>query len=73
MIIIAWTIVVASSLDPLFDDARGLRMGLNVANTLAFLLFYVGVVGVCVLVGVIAWKSFTTEPDQPVREPEPVA
>lgn len=64
MIVVAWTIVIASSLDPLFADARGLRVGLNVANTTAFLLFYVGVVGVCVLVAVIAWKALTTEPEE---------
>ena len=73
MIIIAWTIVIASSLDPLFENARGLRMGLNVANTIAFLLFYVGVVGVCVLVGVIGWKSFTAPPEEVAPEPEPAA
>lgn len=57
MMVVAWTIVVASTLDPLFDDSRGLRMGLNVTNTFAFLLFYVGVLAVCVLVVVIAYKS----------------
>ena len=60
MMVVAWTIVVASTLDPLFTDSRGLRMGLNVTNTLAFLLFYVGVGAVCVLVVVIAWKALRT-------------
>ena len=38
---------------------KKLRMGwlVNVTNTLAFLLFYVGVGAVCVLVVVIAWKA----------------
>ena len=73
MIIIAWTIVIASSLDPLFENARGLRFGLNVANMFAFFLFYVGVVGVCVLVAVIAWKSFTAVPGEVEPEAEPAA
>ncbi|MEM7137845.1 MAG: hypothetical protein AAF500_14770 [Myxococcota bacterium] len=57
MIVVAWTIVIASALDPLFVHSRGLRMGLNTPNTIAFLLFYVGVVSVCVLVAVIGYKA----------------
>lgn len=50
--IIAWTIVLASAIDPLFDDARGLMMKewSNIANTSAFLLFYPGVMLSFVLV-----------------------
>jgi len=46
MIVVAWTIVVAPAIDPLFPDARGLAFGGNVPNTVAFLLFYVGIVTV---------------------------
>ncbi|MEM7287430.1 MAG: hypothetical protein AAF480_13855 [Actinomycetota bacterium] len=76
MMVVAWTIVIASTLDPLFDDSRGLRMGLNVTNTLAFLLFYVGVLAVCVLVVVIAYKSLWAKNSMPpgaeVAEDDPV-
>ncbi|MEM7272072.1 MAG: hypothetical protein AAF547_03235 [Actinomycetota bacterium] len=68
MMVVAWTIVVASTLDPLFENSRGLRMGLNVTNTMAFLLFYVGVGAVCVLVVVIAWKSLSTAVPKPVLD-----
>jgi hypothetical protein len=57
MIVAAWTIVVASAIDPLFPDARGLSFGKNVPNTIAFLLFYVGILAVIWVVVVIAAKS----------------
>ncbi len=70
MIVVAWTIVIASTLDPLFSNARGLRIGLNVANTIAFFLFYVGVGAVCVLVAVIAYRSlFSGSPQRLDLEP----
>ncbi len=59
MIIAAWTIVVASAIDPLFPDARGLSMGGNLANTIAFLLFYVGIVAVVWVVATVAVKSLS--------------
>ena len=45
MIIVAWTIVIASCFDPLFPEARGLAMtsDTNLMNNIAFLLFYVGI------------------------------
>jgi len=45
MIITAWTIVVASTIDPLFPNARGLELTgeSNVMNDIAFLLFVVGI------------------------------
>ncbi len=45
MIIVAWTIVIASCFDPLFPEARGLAMtsDTNLMNNVAFLLFYVGI------------------------------
>ena len=56
MIIIGWTIVLASALDPLFPDSRGLEFGGPITNHIAFFLFYVGVVGVMVLMAIIAWR-----------------
>jgi hypothetical protein len=45
MIITAWTIVIASTIDPLFPNARGLELTgeSNVMNDIAFLLFVVGI------------------------------
>ncbi len=57
MILAAWTIVSASALDPLFPQARGLSMGGSVPNTIAFLLFYVGIVAAIWLVATIAVKA----------------
>ncbi len=58
-ILAAWTIVVASAFDPLFPEARGLSMGGGVLNSIAFLLFYVGIVAVVWMVAPIAVKSLT--------------
>lgn len=43
--VISWTIVLASSIDPLFPEARGLLFNTetNGANDIAFFLFYPGV------------------------------
>ena len=46
MIVVAWTIVLSAAIDPLFPDARGLKFGGNFMNTVAFLLFYIGIVTV---------------------------
>lgn len=45
MIITAWTIVIASSFDPLFPEARGLALteSSSLINNIAFLLFVVGI------------------------------
>jgi len=62
MVVVAWTIVVASLLDPLFPDARGLMFSAesNVPNAFAFFLFYVGIVLVIVIVSAIAIKALRT-------------
>ncbi len=43
--IISWTIVIASSFDPLFPEARGLIFdaSTNLMNDIAFFIFYPGV------------------------------
>ena len=59
MVVVAWTIVTASSLDPLFPDARGLALTAesSLANGIAFFLFYVGIVIAFVVVIAIAIKA----------------
>ena len=52
-----WSIVLASCLDPLFPDARGLMMKDGVLNNIAFLLFYVGVPGAMIASAYIAYKA----------------
>ena len=56
MIVVGWTIVVASSLDPFFPDSRGLEFGGPATNNLAFFLFYIGVVLVMVVMWIIAFR-----------------
>ncbi len=58
MTIVGWTIVVASSLDPFFENSRGLEFGGPATNQIAFFLFYVGVVAVMVVMAAIAWRCF---------------
>jgi hypothetical protein len=60
MIVVAWTIVIASAIDPLFPEARGLLFSSesNLANGVAFFLFYIGIVTVSVIVVVVAIKAF---------------
>jgi len=59
MIVAAWTIVIAAAFDPLFPHARGLSMGANLPNTIAFLLFYVGIVAVIWVVITVAVKALS--------------
>ncbi len=66
MIVVAWTIVLAATIDPLFPEARGLAFGANTPNTVAFLLFYVGILTVIWVVSVIAVRSLTA-----ARHPSP--
>ncbi|ULQ47955.1 hypothetical protein JN531_006600 [Flagellatimonas centrodinii] len=64
MLVVAWSIVVASVFDPLFPDSRGLAASDSLTNNIAFGLFYIGVVGVMILMGVIAYKAlFTRAPE----------
>ncbi len=51
MIITAWTIVIASTIDPLFPNARGIALTSesNLMNDIAFLLFVVGI-GIVVVI-----------------------
>lgn len=56
LISVGWTIVIASAMDPLFPDSRGLEFGSPATNQVAFFLFYWGVVLVMIIMGVIAWR-----------------
>lgn len=56
-IVAAWTLVLASAIDPFFPEARGLSMGGSAFNTIAFLLFYVGIIAIVWMVATIAVKS----------------
>ncbi len=57
MLVITWSIVIASAFDPLFPDSRGLAASDSLTNNIAFGLFYIGVVGVMILMAVIAYKA----------------
>ena len=63
MVAVAWTIVIASTIDPLFPNSRGLSFGGSVPNTLAFFLFYVGIVLVIGVVVAIAVKTLRPRED----------
>ena len=60
MVVAAWTIVLASIIDPFYPDARGLvfSFGENLPNDVAFFLFYIGIVIVSVVIVTIAIRAF---------------
>ena len=60
MVVAAWTIVLASIIDPFYPDARGLvfSFGENLPNDAAFFLFYIGIVIVSVVIVTIAIRAF---------------
>ncbi len=61
IVIVAWSIVIASTLDPLFPESRGLIPSSSVTNNLAFGLFFVGIALVMGLMSVIAFKALRRE------------
>ena len=62
LISVGWTIVIASALDPLFPDSRGLQFGGSLTNQIAFFLFYWGVVLVMIIMAAIAWRCLVSPP-----------
>jgi len=56
VVIIGWTIVLASAIDPLWPDSRGLEIGGPLTNNIAFFLFYIGVGTVMVVMAIVAWR-----------------
>jgi hypothetical protein len=59
VIITAWTFVIASLMEALFANSRGLEFAPPWSNTTSFLLFYVGVVLVMGVLTSIAYKAFS--------------
>ncbi len=59
MVFVAWPIVIASQLDPLFENARGLSFTpeSNWISDIAFFLFFIGIVIAFVVVIAIAVKT----------------
>ena len=57
MIVVAWTFVIASLMDPLFANSRGLAFGGPFTNQIAFFLFYVGVLLVMGIMALVAYKA----------------
>ncbi len=55
-IITAWANAIASIIDPLFPESRGLNFGGPLTNSIAYLLFVVGIVAVMAATAVIAWR-----------------
>ena len=53
-----WMFTIASSLDALFPDSRGLAFGGPMTNQIAFFLFYTGIVMVMWILFVIGYRSF---------------
>jgi len=62
LIIVAWTFVLASLMDAVFPNSRGLYFGGPITNTIAFLTFYVGVLIFMFVAAYIAWKALTEKP-----------
>jgi len=64
--IVSWTIVIASCLDPIFPNARGLAFTpeSNVFSDTAFFLFYIGIAIVFWIVITIAVQSFGSHPEK---------
>lgn len=63
MVIVAWTIVVASCLDPILPTSRGLAYTptSSLTNDLAFFLFYIGIAIAFWVVITIAVKAFNAK------------
>ena len=64
MIITAWTIVIASTFDPLFPNARGLALtsDSNLMSDVAFLLFVIGIgIVIAIMIKVAHQCLFATE------------
>ncbi|MEN8723160.1 MAG: hypothetical protein ABF335_09750 [Alphaproteobacteria bacterium] len=57
LIVVGWTFVIASTIDPLFLESRGLEFGGPASNLVAFFLFYVGVLIVMIMMPIIAFKT----------------
>ena len=57
IISVGWMFTIASSMDALFSDSRGLAYGGPLTNNIAFFLFYVGIIMVMYILLAIAYRS----------------
>ncbi len=62
-IITAWANAIASTMDPLFPESRGLTFGGTFTNSFAYLLFVLGIVAVMTATAVIAWRCLRPQKD----------
>ncbi len=62
-IITAWANAIASTMDPLFPESRGLTFGGTLTNSFAYLLFVLGIVAVMTATAVIAWRCLRPQKD----------
>ncbi|TDU31031.1 hypothetical protein DFR24_0389 [Panacagrimonas perspica] len=54
---IGWLFTVASLFDAIFPNSRGLAFGGEITNTIAFLMFYFGILVLIVILIAIAWRT----------------
>lgn len=57
VISIGWLFTVASLFDAIFPDSRGLAFGGPITNTIAFLMFYFGILVLIVILVSIAYRT----------------
>lgn len=58
---VGWMFTVASLMDALFEDSRGLAIGGPATNSFAFFLFYIGILIVMYYLLVIGYRSLTNK------------
>lgn len=56
-ITVGWTFTIASLIDALYPNSRGLAFGGPLSNNIAFFMFYVGVLIVMSIMAIIAYKT----------------
>lgn len=61
VIAVGWMFTVASLMDAIFTDSRGLAIGGPLTNSIAFFLFYVGIVMIMYIFLAIAYRSLTAK------------
>lgn len=57
MIAVGWMFTIASSFDAIFADSRGLAIGGPLTNSIAFFLFYVGIIMVMWILFIVGYRS----------------
>ncbi len=62
LIPVGWMFTVASLMDALFPDSRGLAIGGPATNSFAFFLFYIGILIVMYFLAVIGYRSLMNKP-----------